>query len=106
MGNSTDPPLEQRFQEGLVVAGPAERRECRLYSRVELGSARAARFRNRPPRGERGLQQDPQMFANKMFRFLGLNELELEPELLTKRMPAGTPRSRLLVNVAKNRNGC
>jgi hypothetical protein len=47
------------------------------------------------------LKADPRRFAQQIFEFLGLEEMELPPAALRPRMPAGVPRSKSLAMLAK-----
>lgn len=48
------------------------------------------------------LRQDAQGYANDVYRFLGIRQLELPPAQLRSRMPAGTPRSPVAAGAAKS----
>jgi hypothetical protein len=47
------------------------------------------------------LSADPNAYANKVFTFLGIDELDLSHAQRQKMMPAGAPRSRLVAKLAK-----
>ena len=47
------------------------------------------------------LASNPQQFARDVFRFLDVDDMELRDEVIRKRMPAGKPRYRTLVKLAK-----
>lgn len=48
------------------------------------------------------LRQNPQAYADDVYRFLGIEQLELAPAQLKSRMPAGTPRSTAAAEAAKS----
>lgn len=48
------------------------------------------------------LRRDPQAYADEVFDFLGIGQLELPPADLKSRMPAGTPRSAAVAAGAKS----
>ena len=47
------------------------------------------------------LAEDPNRFANRLFRFLDIQPLNLPPKLCQQMMPAGAPRSRTVCGLAK-----
>ena len=48
------------------------------------------------------LEDDAQAYADAMFEFLGVRQLDLPPAELKKRMPSGTPRHPQLASAAKS----